>query len=53
MEVDKDGYFTSDFNEVANISSDIKFHSSTMESIVRAKTQTKAPFYRFYKSRYS
>ncbi|TKX30025.1 Cj0814 family flagellar-dependent secreted protein [Campylobacter estrildidarum] len=33
-EVDKDGYFTSEFNKAAGIPEDIKIHSSTMESLV-------------------
>lgn len=33
--VDKDGYFTSDFNEAAGIPNDYKIHSSTMESLAR------------------
>ena len=32
--VDKEGYFTSDFNTAANIPTDIKIHSSTMQSLV-------------------
>ncbi|HEH5492024.1 TPA: hypothetical protein SHD56_001785 [Campylobacter coli] len=39
-EVDKDGYFTSDFNEAAGIPKDYKIHSSTMESLVRVTTGT-------------
>ena len=33
--IDKDGYYTSDFNETAGIPSDYKIHSSTMESFAR------------------
>lgn len=32
--LDKEGYFTSDFNKAANIPEDIKIHSSTMQSLV-------------------
>ena len=32
--VDKDGYFTAEFNKAANIPEDIKIHSSTMQSLV-------------------
>ncbi|WP_297194074.1 Cj0814 family flagellar-dependent secreted protein [uncultured Campylobacter sp.] len=32
--VDKEGYFTSEFNKAANIPTDIKIHSSTMQSLV-------------------
>lgn len=32
--VDKEGYFTSEFNKAANIPADIKIHSSTMQSLV-------------------
>ena len=39
--VDKDGYFTSDFNKAAGIPEDIKIHSSTMENLV--KTWTSGP----------
>ena len=31
--VDKEGYFTSEFNKAANIPDDIKIHSSTMQSL--------------------
>ena len=31
--VDKDGYFTAEFNKAANIPEDIKIHSSTMQSL--------------------
>ncbi|TKX28484.1 hypothetical protein CQA38_07350 [Campylobacter sp. MIT 12-5580] len=40
--VDKDGYFTEEFNEAAGIPKDIKIHSSTMESLNRSETT--APF---------
>lgn len=33
--IDKDGYYTSDFNEAAGIPNDYKIHSSTMESFAR------------------
>ena len=36
--IDKDGYYTSDFNEAAGIPSDYKIHSSTMESFAKMKT---------------
>ena len=32
--VDKEGYFTAEFNKAANIPTDIKIHSSTMQSLV-------------------
>ena len=41
--VDKDGYFTSDFNEAAGIPKDYKIHSSTMESLVKVSTSEKDP----------
>ena len=34
--VDKDGFFTSDFNKAAGIPSDFKIHSSSLESLVNA-----------------
>lgn len=37
--VDKDGYFTDEFNKQAGIPSDYKIHSSTLESLVRIATQ--------------
>ena len=37
--VDKDGYFTDEFNKQAGIPSDYKIHSSTLESLVRIETQ--------------
>ena len=36
--IDKDGYYTSDFNEAAGIPNDYKIHSSTMESFAKMKT---------------
>ena len=36
--IDKDGYFTSEFNKAANIPEDIKIHSSTMQSLYRAES---------------
>ncbi len=36
--IDKDGYYTSDFNEAADIPNDYKIHSSTMESFAKMKT---------------
>ena len=38
--VDKDGYFTDEFNKQAGIPSDYKIHSSTLESLVRIETQS-------------
>ena len=32
--LDKEGYFTSDFNKAANIPEDIKIHSSTMQNFI-------------------
>lgn len=32
--IDKEGYFTAEFNKAANIPADIKIHSSTMQSLV-------------------
>ena len=37
--VDKDGYFTDEFNKQAGILSEYKIHSSTLESLVRIETQ--------------
>ena len=37
--VDKDGYFTDEFNKQAGIPIDYKIHSSTLESLVRIETQ--------------
>ena len=37
--VDKDGYFTDEFNKQAGIPSGYKIHSSTLESLVRIETQ--------------
>ena len=37
--VDKDGYFTDEFNKQAGIPSEYKIHSSTLESLVRIATQ--------------
>ena len=37
--VDKDGYFTDEFNKQAGIPSNYKIHSSTLESLVRIETQ--------------
>ena len=47
--VDKEGYFTEEFNKVAKISQDYKIHSSTMESLVRVKTN-KDNFFRTFDS---
>ena len=38
--VDKDGYFTDEFNKQAGIPSGYKIHSSTLESLVRIETQS-------------
>ena len=38
--VDKDGYFTDEFNKQAGIPIDYKIHSSTLESLVRIETQS-------------
>ena len=38
--VDKDGYFTDEFNKQAVIPSEYKIHSSTLESLVRIETQS-------------
>ena len=37
--IDKDGYFTDEFNKQAGIPSGYKIHSSTLESLVRIETQ--------------
>lgn len=39
-EVDKDGYFTEEFNKAAGIPNDYKIHSSTMQSLVRSQTSS-------------
>lgn len=36
--LDKDGYFTSEFNKAAGIPENIKIHSSTMENFIKAQT---------------
>lgn len=36
--VDKNGYFTEEFNEAAGIPEDIKIHSSSLESLVKVTT---------------
>ena len=36
-EVDKNGYFTNDFNEKAGIPENIKIHSSTMENFIKTQ----------------
>ena len=43
--VDKDGFFTAEFNEKAGIPSDYKIHSSTMQSLVKSQTTTHNFFY--------
>ena len=43
--VDKDGFFTAEFNEKAGIPSDYKIHSSTMQSLVKSQTTTQNFFY--------
>ena len=37
-QVDKDGFFTAEFNEKAGIPQDYKIHSSTMQSLVKVAT---------------
>ncbi|TQR61251.1 Cj0814 family flagellar-dependent secreted protein [Campylobacter troglodytis] len=41
--VDKDGYFTDEFNKAAGIPSDYKIHSSTMQQMIEQATSYK-PF---------
>ena len=48
--VDKDGYFTSDFNKTAGIPEDIKIHSSTMESLVKVATNMEGRLSRSFES---
>ncbi|MCW1360046.1 hypothetical protein OLQ22_02270 [Campylobacter jejuni] len=36
-DVDKDGYFTSEFNKKAGIPEDIKIYSSAMENFIKAQ----------------
>ncbi len=43
--VDKDGFFTAEFNEKAGIPNDYKIHSSTMQSLVKSQTTTQNFFY--------
>ena len=43
--VDKDGFFTAEFNKKAGIPSDYKIHSSTMQSLVKSQTTTQNFFY--------
>jgi len=43
--VDKDGFFTAEFNEKAGIPQDYKIHSSTMQSLVKSQTTTQNFFY--------
>ena len=43
--VDKDGFFTTEFNEKAGIPSDYKIHSNTMQSLVKSQTTTQNFFY--------
>ena len=45
--IDKDGYYTSDFNEAAGIPSDYKIHSSTMESFARIQENMQRGMERF------
>ena len=47
--VDKDGYFTDEFNKQAGIPSDYKIHSSTLESLVNVAEGTSF-FSRTFKS---
>ena len=42
-QVDKDGFFTSDFNKAAGIPSDFKIHSSSLESLVNAHVKPERP----------
>ena len=48
--IDKDGYYTSDFNETAGIPSDYKIHSSTMESLARIRENNRAHACEVFKS---
>ncbi|MDE5602791.1 MAG: hypothetical protein K2I71_02580, partial [Helicobacter sp.] len=48
-EVDKEGYFTQEFNKVAGIPEDYKIHSSTMQNLVKKETDDRKVF-REYKS---
>lgn len=48
--VDKDGYFTEEFNKVAGIPSDYKIHSSTMESLAQEITDKTSNPMRIFKS---
>ena len=43
--VDKDGFFTAEFNKKAGIPQDYKIHSSTMQSLVKSQTTTQNFFY--------
>ena len=43
--VDKDGFFTAEFNEKAGIPQDYKIHSSTMQNLVKSQTTTQNFFY--------
>lgn len=45
--IDKDGYYTSDFNEAAGIPNDYKIHSSTMESFARIQENMQRGMERF------
>ncbi len=44
-DVDKDGYFTSEFNKKAGIPEDIKIHSSTMENFIKAQNNANLKSY--------
>lgn len=45
--VDEDGYFTSEFNEVAGIPKDYKIHSDTLKSLVNANDKA-GVFYKMF-----
>ena len=47
--VDKDGYFTNEFNKAAGIPDDYKIHSDTIKSLVNVRTN-KGDFTRSFKS---
>lgn len=47
--IDKDGYFSEEFNKAAGIPSDYKIHSSTMQSLVKVSTSSNV----FYPASYS
>ena len=47
--VDKDGYFTSDFNEAAGIPSDFKIHKNSMSSLVNMEENMDSSYRTFAK----